>query len=94
MNKTSIELGRVDSFPSGYGRMHYPTPDSDEVLDRLIEWTRANPEAKVYRHKVRSVEEGVGKLGRYQGRDEDWSSRKAPDTLACSVVDYLDVYWQ
>jgi len=94
MNKTTIELGRVTNHPAGYGRFTYPTANDDEVLARLIEWTRTNSKATVYRHKARSVEEGVGKKGRYKGKDSDWSSGKKPDTPACDLVDYLDIYWQ
>ncbi len=94
MQKTTIELNRQTNSPAGYGRFTYPTAESDEILERLIEWTRANPAAKVYRHKVRAVEEGIGKLGPYKGRAEDWSSKTLPDVPACELVDYLDIYWQ
>lgn len=94
MNRTSIELGRVTNYPYGYGRMRYPVADDDEVLARLIGWTRANPAAKVYKHKVVTKHENIGAPGSYKSEDSDWSSGKAPHTSACDVVDYLDIYWQ
>ena len=94
MNKAIIELGRVSNFPSGCGRFTYPTAEDSEVLDRLIEWSKANPAVKIYKHKVRCVEENVGEPLSYKDDPKSWSSGQTPRTATCDKVDYLDIYYQ
>ena len=61
MNKTTIELARVDHIV-GYGFIHgWPMTSDRDVLEALLNWSQSSDGQgrTVYRHIVRSTEEHV-----------------------------------
>jgi len=90
MQKQTIEIERRDKHISGYGTYKLPTPDSSEILDKLIEWSKEN-NYKIYKHKIRYEEENIGKDGVYEFRNELCPSQNIP---YCDLVSYLDIYYQ
>lgn len=108
MKKDTIEFQRTKDFPCNYGRMNYPTAESTEVLDKIIEWSRqeGNLNKKIYRHKLRTEQENVDNNNVYKYftygsaiTKEDYEARKAEGRDAyfvayCELVDYLDIYYQ
>jgi len=83
MNKSTIELQRIKNFPYGYGRMSYPTENSYIVLDKLVEWSKENPNTKIYKHIVYASRENIHK-----------EFGEVDTSTYCDVVDYIDIYWQ
>lgn len=60
------------------------------VLDALIEWSKTNPDHKVYRHRMWATEEN---------RDSAPTLVKTSEDSQCPIhycdrVVYLDIYWQ
>lgn len=92
MNKDTIELSREKDQPYGYSSTRNYTVDSEEVLEAIINWSRNNLEAKIYKHKVRFVYENDN------GESYDFSKWIYHDssikTTKCDFVNYLDIYWQ
>lgn len=92
MNKDTIELSREIKQPYGYNSTRNFSNDDTEVLDAIINWSRKNVNAKVYKHKVRFVYEND------KGKDYDFSGWPYHDpsvqTTECDFVNYLDIYWQ
>ena len=92
MNKSTIELSREIKQPYGYSSTRNFSNDDTEVLDAIITWSRKNPKAKVYKHKIRFVYENDNKV------PYDFSAWKYHDpsikTTECDFVNYLDIYWQ
>lgn len=82
MTKTTIELNRLKGHWSNWGRMYekYDGNDAPSILDALIEWSRANPAAKVYRHN--------------HWRTEENKATDPIKVVTSSDPDYLDIYWQ
>lgn len=92
MNKTTIELNRTQGHWSGWGRMfeQYDNPDSTFILDQLMEWSKANPKCKIYRHVLRRCEEN-------RSPEPSIVKTMAIDKCqvhTCDLVDYMDIYWQ
>ena len=97
MNKTTIELERQTHYP-GWGRLNevYNNNDASEVLDALVEWTRkpSNLTKKVYRHKVRGVEENLRSATNEEKKKAGKTSAGYVVEERCDLVHYLDIYWQ
>ncbi len=92
MHKVTIEIGRDLRHWSGWGFVldKWGAPDGKQVMDALVEWCRANPEARVYRHQYWATEEN---------RDKEPSLVKTDcsdrtKVHYCDRVHYLDIYWQ
>ncbi len=93
MNKDSIEIERDSNHISGYGRFTYLEESSEEILDKLIEWSKDRNE-KIYKHKVRYIEENKSKERFYffdGGVDKQCPTASIP---YCDLVCYLDIYYQ
>ena len=96
MNKETIEIERDENFPSGYGKFAYLREDSSEILDKLIEWSRRNNH-KIYKHKIRYIEEKAGELGKYNFDEKQWYPKISEigyNIEKCHLVCYLDIYYQ
>ncbi len=113
MNKETIELERDSTHISGYARGFSLNPDYREystedpfVLDALLEWSQQldNLNKKVYRHKIRRVEENISDRVYKYFRFGEEVSKEIYDQLIpgmgiykvhyCDLVYYLDIYWQ
>ena len=92
MNKDSIEIERDSNHISGYSRFTYLEESSEEILDKLIEWSKGRSE-KIYKHKVRYVQENISDKRFYffDGGMGRCSKAKIP---YCDLVCYLDIYYQ
>lgn len=90
MNKDTIEISREEHI-TGYGEFSCPREDDTEILDKLIEWSR-NSKKHIYKHKIRRVEENIGKSGKiHKFRHPDCPPADIP---YCELVYYLDIYYQ
>ena len=90
MNKETIEISR-EKHIKGYSKFSYLNEDSNEILDKLIEWSRGN-KFKIYKHKVRHEQENIGKSGEmYKFRADNCRPINIP---YCDLVCYLDIYYQ
>jgi hypothetical protein len=55
MKKEIVEFRRYPKHPMGYGLV---TPPSEmEALDFIVEWSKLNPDKKIYRHFVTQRED-------------------------------------
>jgi len=82
MNKNTIELERVKNFLSGYGRMSGNRTENDsETLDAIINWSRKNTKAKIYKHKVRRAEENISKNKFHYVSEYGFSQEKCKQLL-------------
>lgn len=59
MNKKTIEISREKDFPIGYGKVSYLNENSEEILNKLMDWSQEweNLEKKIYKHKIKYLEE-------------------------------------
>lgn len=98
MKKDTIEIERTENHISGYGRFFYLNESSEEILNKLIEWSQDNNGEKIYKHKVRYVEENIGKGGHYffDGGLKQCGEEICPTANIpyCDLVCYLDIYYQ
>ncbi len=95
MNKDTVELERFPNHIKGYGLMNERWDEkSQEVLDSLLDWAQLeeNTSKKVYRHKIRRVEEGEWRAKHETGPFGGPYTEKEMTT--CELVWYLDIYWQ
>lgn len=92
MNKDSIEIERDSNHISGYSRFTYLEESSEEILDKLIEWSKDRTE-KIYKHKVRYVQENISdeRFYFFDGGMGRCPKAKIP---YCDLVCYLDIYYQ
>lgn len=92
MDKTTVELDRIKDHWAQWGVLSDKWgggSDSSLVLDLLIEWSKKNPEAKIYRHLLRCVEENVSAQPTLKT-----SSNGTCEVYLCDRVVYLDIYYQ
>lgn len=72
--------------------------DRDEVLNRVVEWSKLMPDCKIYKHKIRYVEENIRKddLYHFDGgvKSAGWKICPPQDIPRCDYVCYLDIYYQ
>jgi hypothetical protein len=106
MNKDTIELERFKKHWKGYGllfnKYESSNPDNlSEVLDKLVEWSKENPNKKIYKHKLLVRNEDVGDGLAYDSKTQKWSNRingdgpkYEQDIPFVDLVYYLDIYWQ
>lgn len=92
MLKDTVEICRYKKHILGYGIMgNTPSENSEDVLDKLIEWSRKN-NFKVYKHKLRYVEENIDFNGpKYHYSNPNCKPAEIP---YCDLVYYLDIYYQ
>lgn len=90
MEKERIEIHRISPFPQGYGTFNSPT--EDQVLDKIIEWSRLpkNLNKKVYKHFITQAEENFNGLYDFS----NWAKVDRPEIRSCDLVYYLDIYYQ
>lgn len=68
----------------------YDNPDSQFILDQLMEWSKSNPAAKIYRHVLRRTEENKSTEPSIVKTFCDDNTKVSK----CDLVDYMDIYWQ
>lgn len=92
MNKTTIELNRLKGHWSNWGRLFekWDGPDNPLFFDAMVEWSKSNPSAKIYRHHHWRVEENKATEPITVVTSYDPERKVYP----CDLVDYLDIYWQ
>lgn len=91
MDKTTIELERTKNHWSNYGVIldKWTNNDSSLVLDAVLEWSKTNPEANIYRHKIRVVEENLAETPVVVKTEQSKIGVRY-----CDRVVYLDIYYQ
>lgn len=101
MNKDIIEIERTKHI-AGYGRFSYLTDSSEEILNKIVEWSYDFSQKLrlpvIYKHKVRYVEENISKEEFYffDGGLEQMGEEICPTANIpyCDLVCYLDIYYQ
>jgi hypothetical protein len=92
MNKETLEIERYPDHISGYSRSTYLEENSQEILDKLIEWSKDKVE-KIYKHKIRHVEENRSNE-RFYFFDGGMGRCPKAKIPYCDLVCYLDIYYQ
>lgn len=85
MNKVTLEYCRKKSLER-YGDM-YP-PKEQDILEKLMEWSKDNQDKKIYKHFIRAIEENHTDENPYKPEKCSFTVRR------CDLVYYLDIYYQ
>lgn len=87
MKKETIELARYKGHIQGYGRMIYPTENSKETLERLMDWANKKGNILVYKHIIWNREENFDLYSeKYKTMGMELSY--------CDNAYYMDIYYQ
>lgn len=91
MKKATVEFRRYRKHPTGYGLM-YP-PSEQEILDFLVEWSKLNPDAKIYRHLSECLQDF--ETNTYEDKYKPFNGERGHQEIPyCDLVYYITIYHQ